>query len=72
MKTIIHVNQHVIKANAKNGTNDPAITVKDYLSTRYAHRVVVNGPSEIVYTPHDPLSCGARCWIETQAPVEVS
>ena len=23
-----HINQHVIRANKKNGTNDPAITVK--------------------------------------------
>ncbi len=23
MKTIIHVNQHVIKSNRKNGVNDP-------------------------------------------------
>ena len=25
MKTIIHVNQHVIKANAKNGENNPTL-----------------------------------------------
>ena len=25
MKKRIHINQHVIRANAKNGTNDPAI-----------------------------------------------
>ena len=30
MKKRIHINQHVIRANAKNGTNDPAITVKTY------------------------------------------
>ena len=28
MKKRIHINQHVIRANKKNGTNDPAITVK--------------------------------------------
>ena len=28
MKTIIHVNQHKIKANTKNGTNEPVLTVK--------------------------------------------
>ena len=30
MKTIIHVNQHVIKANRKNNVEDPVLTVKTY------------------------------------------
>jgi len=68
MKTIIHVNQHVIKANAKNGVNDPVLTVKTYKTTNYAHEVTINGPSRVVYSK-DPLSCGARVWIETQAEV---
>jgi hypothetical protein len=68
MKTIIHVNQHVIKANAKNGTNDPVLTVKNYKENRYAHEVTINGPSKVVYS-EKPLSCGARVWIETQAKV---
>jgi hypothetical protein len=71
MKTIIHVNQHVIKANAKNGTNDPVLTVKDYKSNRYAHSVNINGESRVVYSPDKPLSCGAKVWIETDAEVEV-
>jgi hypothetical protein len=71
MKTIIHVNQHVIKANAKNGTNDPVLTVKNYKENRYAHAVFVNGPSKVVYS-EKPLSCGARVWIETQAEVEIN
>lgn len=71
MKTIIHVNQHVVKANAKNGTNDPVLTVKDYKSNRYAHFVNINGASRVVYSPNKPLSCGAKVWIETQAEVEV-
>ena len=70
MKTIIHVNQHVIKANAKNGTNDPVLTVKTYKDTTYAHEVLINGVSKVVYS-EKPLSCGARVWIETQAEVEV-
>ena len=27
MKTIIHVNQHKIKANTKNGTNEPLMNI---------------------------------------------
>ena len=71
MKTIIHVNQHNIKANRKNGTNLPVLTVKTYKSNDYAHRVSINGPSRIVYQPDKPLSCGAHVWIETQAPVTI-
>lgn len=69
MKTIIHVNQHVIKANSKNGTNDPVLTVKTYKSNTYAHEVEIKGPSEVVYSPDKPLSCGAKVWIETESDV---
>lgn len=71
MKTVIHVNQHVIKANTANGTNDPVLTVKTYKSNDYAHEVQINGPCKIIYRPDKPLSCGARVWIETEAEVEV-
>ena len=75
MKTIIHVNQHVIRANAKNGTADPCLTVKTYKSNTYADEAVILGPdgqevARVVYSPHKPLSCGARCWIETRHTVE--
>lgn len=72
MKTIVHVNQHVIKANRKTGANDPVLTVKTYKANRYAHEVEIKGPSKIVYSPNKPLSCGAHVWIETQAEVEVT
>lgn len=71
MKTIIHVNQHVIKKNAKEGTNDPVLTVKTYKSNTYAHEVRIKGESRVVYSPKKPLSCGARVWIETEADVEI-
>lgn len=71
MKTIIHVNQHAIRKNAKEGTNDPVLTVKTYKSNTYAHEVEIKGDSKIVYSPDKPLSCGARVWIETQNPVEI-
>ena len=71
MKTIIHVNQHVIKENRKTGAKEPVLTVKTYKSNTYAHEVRIKGDSRIVYSPDEPLSCGARVWIETNAPVEV-
>ena len=74
MRTIIPVNQHVIRKNAKEGTTEPVLTVKTYKENRYAHEVVIksdNGEelARIVYRPDSPLSCGARVWIETQNEV---
>jgi hypothetical protein len=71
VKTIIHVNQHVIKHNAKHGTNDPVLTVKTYKSNEYAHEVLVKGDSKVVYSKDKPLSCGARVWIETEGEVVI-
>lgn len=69
MKTIIHVNQHVIKANRKNRVENPVLTVKTYKDNKYAHEVEILGPSKIVYQPDKPLSCGAHVWIETYSEV---
>jgi len=70
MKTIIHVNQHNVRANAK-GADLPVLTVKTYKTNTRCNAVSVLGPSRIVYSPDKPLSCGARVWIETQAGVEI-
>ena len=71
MKTVIHVNQHIIKSNAKGETDLPPLTVKDYKQNRKARRVIILGPCEVVYSPDNPLSCGARCWVETHSEVEI-
>lgn len=71
MKTIIHVNQHEVKANSKNKTNNPVLTVKTYKENIYAHEVIIKGDSKVVYSPDKPLSCGAKVWIETQSEVEI-
>lgn len=66
----IHVNQHVIKANAKHGYDDPPLTVKANSKNFKAHEVSINGPSTVTYNG-DRLTCGARVWIETHAAVDV-
>ena len=71
MKTIIHVNQHVVKSNRKNGVEDPVLTVKTYKENNYAHEIEIEGPSKVVYSPNKPLSCGAHVWIETQGEVTI-
>lgn len=65
----IHVDQHVIRANKRDGTSNPPITVQTSKGPIKASRVVVEGPSMFVYKPDEPLSCGARLWIETTAQV---
>ena len=73
MKTKIHINQHHIKANAK-GSNLPVITVKDYKQNRKAnHAAVVDSEGKplvkVIYSPDNPLPCGAKVWIETELEV---
>jgi hypothetical protein len=72
VKTIVHVNQHIIKKNSKTGEREPVLTVKTYKDNTYATRVRIDGPCVVVYSPDKPLSCGAKVWIETDSPVEVA
>lgn len=65
----IHVNQHLVKSNRRDGTNQPPLTVKTSRANLKAHEVVIGGPSRLVYAPDRPLACGARVWVETRAPV---
>ena len=71
MKTIVHVNQHIVKKNTKTGGREPVLTVKTYRSNDYTDEVVIKGPSKVIYRPDKPLSCGARVWIETEGEVEL-
>jgi len=78
MKTIIHVNQHKIRANNKKALQDlePVLTVKTYKSNDYGYQAIIKDEdgkevARVIYSPHKPLSCGARVWIETKNEVEV-
>lgn len=68
MKQILHVAQDAIQRNRKEGTNEPAIIIRDYKGSERAHEVaiMVSGKQigKFVYSPHKPLSCGARLWLE--------
>lgn len=70
MKTIIHVNQHKIRAREAK-----PLTVKTYKSNTEAAtaEIVVDGRvvATIQYRPDKPLSCGARVWIETTEEVRI-
>lgn len=74
MKTIIHVNQHNIKANSK-GKSLPVLTCKTYKENIKANEAVIYGQdglpaAKIIYSPDKPLPCGAKVWIETYGKIE--
>ena len=74
-RTIIHVNQHNIKANAK-GESKPVLTCKTYKGNKYSNEVVIldrdgREAAKIIYSPDKPLSCGAKVWIETFNEIQI-
>ena len=76
MKKRIHVNQHVIRRNAKTGEREPVITCKTYKENKYGHQVIIkdadgNEVARVIYSPDKPLSCGAKVWVQTELDVEV-
>lgn len=73
MKTYIHVNQHIIRANKKYDKSDPCITIKQGKKNTYCHEVVIHGPSKVIYGGNDKpiLSCGARVVVETESEIEI-
>ena len=71
MRTIIHVNQHVIKANRKHKRNDPPLSLITYKGTKHAHEIKITGEITFVYRPDAPLSCGAHVWAHTLGDVEI-
>lgn len=71
MKRIIHVNRNILASNKKNGLNAPPIIVREGRTRIYAHKVQIEGPSCFVHSEDEPLDCGARVWIETEAPITI-
>ena len=67
----LHVNQHNMRANLKDGANRPIFTCKVGKENHYGHSVEIHGPSWMIY-PDNPLGCGARAWVETVSPITVS
>lgn len=79
MITRIHVNQHIIRRNAKEqdaSKHEPPLTVKDYQKNRKGTSAQIldrqgETVAEVVYSPDKPLPCGAKVWIETKHGVVV-
>lgn len=72
-KKIVHVYQARIRGNIKKpaAEREPPLIVRNGKSRTYANEIKITGPCRIVYRPDQPLSCGARLWIETDSHIEV-
>ena len=75
-KKYIHINMHKIRANRKNDTNEPVITVKHGKYGKvneYGHEAEIMGPCKVIYGGNDKpiLPCGARVVIVTEAEVKI-
>lgn len=70
---IIQVWKQRIQSNQKHGTRLPAIAVREGRKSVYTNcaRIMHEGKevARVVYNHDKPLSCGARCWIETDCEV---
>jgi hypothetical protein len=67
----IHVNQHIIKANRKNGSNDAVLTIKTTSDNIKANHIMIGDNVRLCYAPESPLACGATIWIETTEEINI-
>jgi hypothetical protein len=67
----IHVNQHVIKANRKNGKSDAVLTIKTTKNNIKANHIMIGDNVRLCYAPDSPLACGATIWIETTEEITI-
>ncbi len=73
----IHVNQHVVRRNLRDGTNDPCITVKNGRRNTYcreAHVLCSQGRPVVKVrsaAPDEAAEPQGLCWIEASGPVVV-
>ena len=72
-KKYIHVNQHIIRSNKKNNENKDVLTIKEGSKNTYCSRVIIHGPSEVIYSGNDKplLPCGARVAVVTESEIEI-
>lgn len=71
----IHINQHNIRSNKKDGTDLPVITIKVGKKNYYCNAIEILGPSNLSYCGSGDkkpiLSCGARVVLETTSGIKI-
>jgi hypothetical protein len=61
MKTIIHVNQHILKRNIKNGTSEPCIITRTYKEAKYnTHTDIVSNGEVCASVVQNGASVGIK------------
>lgn len=75
MTIIVHVNSNTIKSNVKWGERAPPLTVRkgrhEIIARAQEIRLETDPPVLIRYSPDEPLPCGARVWVETEAAASI-
>ena len=61
----------MIRSNKKKKENEPVVRVQQGSRTGYCHEVEITGKCRIIYSPNNPLGCGARVWIEVEPDVAI-
>jgi len=64
----IYINRHTVAANQKSGQRNPPITIVTKGRRAQASSVTIEGTAHVVYSPDQPLSSGARIWIQCDEP----
>ena len=75
-RTVVHVNQHIIRRNARLGETNPPITVRQGKQIERCSEVTIYGQdglpaAKVIYSPLKPLACGARVWIDVEGAIEI-
>lgn len=71
-KRKVHVNQLMIRQNIRNpGNPKPPITIQTSKGSIRATEIELEGDSKLIYNNQNPLSCGARLWIETDGVIKI-
>ena len=72
----VHINRHTLAHNRKHGEHADAIGVEYYARgkkhKKYGRYVTIEGPCTVIQNEEKPLSCGAKCWIETRSVVKLT
>lgn len=63
MKRIIHVHQQKVRRGL------PAVIIRTYKGTHHVAEAITSGPVRVIHNYKNPLSCGAKVWIETDEEV---
>lgn len=62
----VYVNREIVEANAKNGANDPPLSILKNGQWQVAHEVNMTGPARLIYRRGNPFKPGPRVWIECE------